>query len=127
MQVAVGIIRNEMGDILIAQRPQHKYKGGLWEFPGGKIEENETVFQALQRELQEELDITVLSAEPYMKFQHDYVDRIVMLNVWTVTLFTGEPKGNEAQPIRWISPHNLHHFEFPAGNRIILEKLSCEC
>jgi len=127
MHVAVGIIRNATGDILIAQRPQHKYKGGLWEFPGGKIEANETVFEALQRELQEELDITVLSAEPWLKFQHDYTDRIVMLDVWTVTDFSGEPRGKENQPIRWISPHDFYHFEFPAGNRVILEKLLCEC
>lgn len=123
MDVAVGIIRNAFGDILIAKRPEHKYKGGLWEFPGGKIESHETVFAALQRELEEELGITVLSAEPWLKFQHDYTDRIVLLNVWNVTNFTGEPAGREGQAIQWISPHDLHQFEFPAGNKVILENI----
>ncbi len=123
MHVAVGIIRNALGEILIAQRPKDKYKGGLWEFPGGKIEPEETIFQALQRELKEELGILVLAANPWLQFQHDYTDRIVLLDVWNVIQFSGEPNGKEGQPIQWVNHQQLHQFEFPAGNQVILEKL----
>ncbi len=126
MHVAVGIIRNAVGEILIAQRPKHTYKGGLWEFPGGKVEAGENVFQALQRELQEELAIHVIAAESLLQFQHDYTDRKVLLDVWTVTQFSGEPQGMEGQSIRWVQPSQFHQFEFPEGNRLILETL-CSC
>jgi 8-oxo-dGTP diphosphatase len=124
MHVAVGIIRNDSGEILIARRPEGKYKAGLWEFPGGKVEEIENAFEALQRELLEELNINVISAESFIQFQHDYIDRIVLLDVWTVTEFSGVPKGAEGQLIRWVSPTDLHQFEFPDGNRFILECIS---
>lgn len=123
MHVAVGVIRNSLGEILIAQRPKNKYKGGLWEFPGGKVEQNETVFQALQRELKEELAIEVISAESWLQFQHDYSDRIVLLDTWNVTAFSGEPRGVEGQLIRWVLPEDFHQFEFPEGNKFILEQL----
>lgn len=123
MHVAVGVIRNSLGEILIAQRPKNKYKGGLWEFPGGKVEQNETVFQALQRELKEELAIEVISAESWLQFQHDYSDRIVLLDTWNVTAFSGEPRGVEGQLIRWVLPKDFHQFEFPEGNKFILAQL----
>lgn len=123
MHVAVGILRNDAGELLIAQRPAHKYKGGLWEFPGGKVEPNETVFQALQRELKEELGIEVSNAESWFQFEHDYSDRIVLLDVWIVKKYSGEPHGMEGQPVLWVSPKNLQQFEFPEGNAVILQKL----
>jgi|SRR6185312_9225569 len=123
MHVAVGIIRNAAGDILIAQRPKNTYKGGLWEFPGGKVEAKETVFQALQRELKEELDIEVVTAKPWLQSQHDYSDRVVLLDVWTVTQFSGTPQGAEGQLIRWVSHQELNQFQFPEGNHFILMKL----
>jgi 8-oxo-dGTP diphosphatase len=123
MHVAVGIIFNTTGEILIAQRPADKYKGGLWEFPGGKVEANETGFAALQRELQEELGILVIAAEPWLQFQHDYTDRVVLLDVFKVTEFSGDPHGKEGQPIQWVSFQELDGFEFPAGNHVILARL----
>lgn len=124
MHVVVGIIRNTKGDILISERPKHKYKGGLWEFPGGKVEATENAFQALQRELKEELNIQVISAESWLKFQHDYSDRVVLLDTWHVTAFSGIPKGAEGQLIRWVSVNDLHEFPFPEGNHMILQAIS---
>ncbi len=123
MHVAVGIIRNTLGEILIAQRPKNTYKGGLWEFPGGKIEASETVFQALQRELKEELNIDVTQAESWLQWEHDYSDRIVLLDVWNVTEFLGTPQGAEGQLIRWVSRQALNQFQFPEGNHFILANL----
>jgi len=123
MHVAVGIIRNSAGKILIAQRPKNKYKGGLWEFPGGKVEAQENVFQALQRELKEELNIDVVAAEQWLQFQYDYSDRIVLLDTWKITEFFGVPQGAEGQLIRWVFSKDLPQFQFPEGNRFILERL----
>jgi len=123
MHVAVGILRNIHGEILIAQRPKNKYKGGLWEFPGGKVEPGESAFQALQRELAEELNIDVISADSWLTFQHDYSDRVVLLDTWHVTAFSGTPEGAEGQLIRWVFPRDFEQFTFPEGNHFILEKL----
>ena len=124
MHVVVGIIRNSLGEILIAERPKNKYKGGLWEFPGGKVEATESAFQALQRELKEELNIHVMAAESWLQFQHDYSDRIVYLDVWQVTEFSGTPQSAEGQLIRWVSVNDLHQFQFPEGNHLILQSMS---
>ncbi len=123
MHVAVGIIRNAAGEILISQRPDNKYKGGLWEFPGGKVEASESVYEALKRELKEELNIDIVAAQSWLQFQYDYTDRIVLLDTWNVTEFSGIPEGAEGQLIRWVSSSQLSQFEFPEGNRFILEKL----
>lgn len=116
IHVAVGVIVNAAGDILIAKRPDKVHQGGLWEFPGGKVEVNETLFDALKRELYEELAINVLATEPLIKIRHDYGDKVVLLDVHKVIQFSGEPQGNEGQPIKWVAPEQLHKYEFPAAN-----------
>ena len=123
MQVVVGIIFNSQQEIFIAKRPPDKYKGGLWEFPGGKVEKNETILQALQRELKEEIGIDVLDAKPWLITNHDYGDRFVILNVWTVTDFIGQPHGREGQQISWVSKHSLSQLEFPEGNTEIIKNI----
>jgi 8-oxo-dGTP diphosphatase len=123
MHVVVGIIINSQQEIFIAKRPPDKYKGGLWEFPGGKVELHETILQALKRELKEEIGIEVLAAKPWIITQHNYGDRFVELNVLLVTDFTGEPQGKEGQEIAWVSKNALSQFEFPEGNKKILAQL----
>ena len=123
MHVAVGLVLNAQGAILIAQRPPGKYQSGLWEFPGGKVEANETVFQALQRELLEEVDIHVITAEPWLQTEYDYSDRKVLLDTWRVTQFSGETRGKEGQLVQWITLDCLPQFQFPLGNREVIEKL----
>ena len=116
IHVAVGVIVSPDGKILLALRPEHAHLGGLWEFPGGKVEEGEAVDIALARELQEELAITVTACEPLVEIKHDYPDRAVLLDVWLVSAFTGEPCGNENQEIRWVAPAALMEYQFPAAN-----------
>jgi 8-oxo-dGTP diphosphatase len=123
IHVAVGIVKNACGEVLIAKRPPRKYKSGLWEFPGGKIEINETVFQALQREFKEEVNIQIIDAYSWLQIPYDYGDRNVFLDIWLITQFSGEAQGQEGQEIRWVSIDKLDEFQFPDGNKMILEKL----
>ena len=123
VHVVVGIILNAERKILIAQRLAHQEKGGCWEFPGGKVEENESAFLALQRELNEELKIQVQSATPWLQVTYDYPHKSVLLDTWLVSQFDGDPIGAEGQPVRWVSFDELAQFEFPEGNRKIIDKL----
>lgn len=120
LQVAVGVIKGADGKILIARRDESLHQGGLWEFPGGKIEAGETPEQALFRELKEELDIETLSAAPLITIQHRYPDRDVSLRVFLVDRFSGSARGCQGQPIRWVEPNELNQFAFPAANRPII-------
>ncbi|WP_137818111.1 Nudix family hydrolase [Pseudomonas sp. 2FG] len=120
VQVAAAVIRGVDGRVLLARRPEDKHQGGLWEFPGGKVEEGESVPAALQRELAEELGIQVSTARPLIQVQHDYADKHVLLDVWEVSAFSGEPHGAEGQPLAWVSAKQLADYEFPAANRPIV-------
>lgn len=120
LQVAVGVVKNPEGKILISHRHAELHQGGLWEFPGGKIEASETAESALARELNEELDITVIAASPLITIRHQYPDRCVQLNVFLVEQFSGEAKSLEGQPFKWVSPAELEHYAFPAANQPII-------
>ncbi|GAA0787420.1 Nudix family hydrolase [Marinobacterium sediminicola] len=120
IHVAAAVIRDRRGHILIARRPDDKHQGGLWEFPGGKVEPNEPVADALARELQEELGIQVTSARPLILIPHHYPDKSVLLDVWDVDGFKGEAHGAEGQPICWVAPEQLDEYDFPAANTPIV-------
>jgi 8-oxo-dGTP diphosphatase len=118
--VAAAVIRGADGRILIARRADAAHQGGLWEFPGGKVETGETVEAALARELEEELGIRPTAARPLIQVRHDYADKQVLLDVWEVSAFAGQAHGAEGQPLAWVSPRQLADYEFPAANRPIV-------
>lgn len=120
VHVAVAVITNARGEVLIARRPDHVHQGGLWEFPGGKVEPGETVVHALNRELREELGITAERASPLIRVAHAYPDKSVLLDVWRVASIHGEPHGREGQPVRWVAPEWLLDIAFPAANAPIV-------
>jgi 8-oxo-dGTP diphosphatase len=95
IHVVAAVIYGNSNQILIARRAAHLHQGGLWEFPGGKLEANESPYQGLVRELTEELDIRVTSATPFIQVSHDYTDKQVLLDVWQVTAFVGQARGAE--------------------------------
>lgn len=125
VHVAVGVISDTEGRVLVARRPADVHQGGLWEFPGGKREADETIVEALGRELHEELAIEIDPAAcfPVRKIRHDYQDKSVLLDVWRVNSFSGTPRGRESQPLAWKTPNQLNISEFPAANRRIIEIL----
>ncbi len=123
LRVAVGVISNASQEILIAKRSLERHQGGLWEFPGGKIEPGESTHAALCRELHEELGIEVLASRPLIRIPHDYGDKTVILEVRRVTSHVGQAMGREGQPLRWLSPKVMDPAEFPAANRPIINAL----
>ena len=123
VHVAVAVITNSDGDILIAKRPDDVHQGGLWEFPGGKVEIDESLEAALKRELYEELGIELQSCQPLLEIHHDYPDKQVFLDVWSVTSFSGQAYGREQQPIRWVALEALKEYDFPEANQPVLQAL----
>ncbi|ANI98794.1 CTP pyrophosphohydrolase [Polynucleobacter wuianus] len=100
-EVAAGILIDQSGRYLLGQRPAGKPYAGYWEVPGGKIEKGETVFDALKRELQEELGINIQSSEELTVLEHDYPHAYVRLYVSIIRDWTGTPKGCEGQALSW--------------------------
>jgi 8-oxo-dGTP diphosphatase len=120
LHVAVGVVFNNKREILITQRAQHKHEGGLWEFPGGKLEKNETALVALKRELYEEVGIIVQAATPLLQMTHNYPAISVLLDVWKVESFQGVARPRENQPLQWVTHTALAQFIFPAANQPII-------
>ncbi|WP_136248560.1 Nudix family hydrolase [Halomonas borealis] len=117
---AAAIISADGQEVLLARRPSNVDHGGLWEFPGGKLAPYETGFEALKRELHEELGIEIRRAQPLIRIHHEYADKHILLDVWQVRGFAGEPFGREGQAVRWVPMSELFNYPFPAANVPIL-------
>lgn len=126
VHVAVAVIVNSENEVLIALRHKDQHQGGLWEFPGGKVESQEPVYDALSREIKEELGLHILQANPLIEVTHDYGDKSVLLDVWSVTEYLGRPKGCEGQSLRWCAIDALQTEEFPAANKPIIAALQAQ-
>lgn len=121
--VVVGVVVNAHQELLVTQRPVQKSYSGYWEFPGGKKEPQETAYQALVRELKEELDIEVLSAEPWQQMEYAYPEKTVLLDLWIVRAFTGKLQGMENQAFQWVALNQLKTIDFLPANKIILDQV----
>jgi mutator protein MutT len=105
--VVAAVVIDAEGRVLIAQRPKKKHLAGGWEFPGGKLEPGEDRLEGLSRELREEIGITFAAPRPLMRVHHTYPTREILLDVWVVRRYTGEPKGLEGQALRWCAQQDL--------------------
>ena len=105
-EVAAGILLDSEGRYLLGQRPEGKPYAGYWEVPGGKIEVGESVFEALKRELQEELGIDIEESEELTVLEHDYPHAYVRLHVSIIRKWNGTPRGCEGQALSWESLSN---------------------
>jgi 8-oxo-dGTP diphosphatase len=114
--VAAGVLANAGGEILVTRRFEHAHQGGLWEFPGGKLEAGEEAGAGLARELDEELGIRLESARPLIRVRHDYADRRVLLDVWRVAAWHGRVHGREGQELRWLGVEALTDLAMPAAD-----------
>jgi 8-oxo-dGTP diphosphatase len=123
--VAAAALIDASGRVLIAQRPAHKQLGGLWEFPGGKVEPGEAPEQALVRELMEELGLTIEpdALDPFAFASHAYPDFHLLMPLYLVTRWTGEPVANEAQALAWVSPPAMRDYAMPPADVVLVERL----
>lgn len=124
-QVTAGLVW-ENGKVLIAKRPQGSHLGGLWEFPGGKQEEGETLEACLEREIEEELDLKVKAAQRLLTVEHEYESRSISLHVFSCTSLGGQPRAVQNQEFRWVDPSELEKLRFPPADLEIIKFLvSC--
>lgn len=111
---------------LACQRPAHKTRGLLWEFVGGKVEPGETKPQALIRECQEELGVTIEVGEQCMELTHEYPDLTVRLTLFHASIPQGDPRKLEHNDLRWITVEELGDLEFCPADQEIIEKLKLQ-
>jgi len=129
VEVAVGVLMDAAGAVLLGQRPVGKPYAGYWEFPGGKIESGETLFAALYRELQEEIDVRIDDAKEFMVLEHDYPHAYVRLHICLVKSWQGQARGLENQALGWLNIKDVDQLHTAGFDPIlpatlpILEKL----
>lgn len=119
-EIAVGVVEED-GEILISRRPEDAMLGGLWEFPGGKREDRESMPEALKRELKEELGVEVSVGEKIETVPHQYSHLSINLHAYWCSIESGTPRSREGQKWTWVRPGNLSDYAFPKANKTILE------
>jgi len=120
--VAAAIIQHNQLTLLTRRKPD-AHLGNLWEFPGGKVEPGESLPEALQRELREELGIGVEVLEEFYATTHHYSTRSVDLHFFKCRIVEGEPRALEVAEFRWVNSSDLVSYEFPEADRELVERL----
>ena len=121
--IGVGVVLNAAGEVLIDQRLEEGLLGGMWEFPGGKQEAGETIGACIDRELMEELGITVQVGEELITVDHAYSHKKLRFVVHLCTWVSGDPQPLASQQVRWVHPESLNNYPFPAANARIIAAL----
>ena len=122
--ISIAIVKNEQGQFLITRRQKGQHLAGKWEFPGGKVEDNESLEDAMIRELKEEVGLTVLDYSLFDSLVFQYDQLIVSLNFYLVNQFIGQAKGLEGQELKWVKLTDFANYEFPKANISVIKKLS---
>lgn len=122
--VVAAVIRDRAGRVLLTRRPQQTHMGGLWEFPGGKIEDGESPPEALQRELAEELGVEVEVGSPITFAVHEEEGLRILLLFYAATIAAGRPLGNEGQPVVWVEPRQLASYPTPPADAELVTRLA---
>lgn len=123
IEVAAGLVFRA-GKLLITQRPAASHLGGLWEFPGGKREPDETFEECLHRELKEELGIEVEVNELVETVSHDYSEKSVTLNFYRCSWKANEPQTLGCPAFQWVAPEELSEYQFPDADVKLVEMLT---
>ncbi len=124
--IAVGLVVDEGGRVFIQRRPEDAMLGGLWEFPGGKVEPGETPAEACAREIAEEVGITVEVGREIARVDHAYSHFRITMHAFYCRLATGEPTPANDEPWAWVSVDALDDYAFPRANRRVIEALQGE-
>lgn len=123
IHVVAGALFDADGRVLIAQRPPGKHMAGGWEFPGGKVEAGEETRAGLVRELREELGIEVHECAPLIAYEHQYPERRVLLDLWVVTRYSGEPQPLDAPALQWAAIDDLERVGLLEADRPMIAAL----
>ncbi len=121
--IAVGLIVNRENELLIALRPDNKMLGGLWEFPGGKQEAEESLVKTVERELNEELGVEVSVFDKYKQLKHAYSHFKITLHAYWCRIDSGTPRPIEGKRLEWISLNEIDRFPFPKANKTLIQSL----
>ena len=124
--IAVGVIADERGRLLVQRRPTDAMLGGLWEFPGGKREAGEPLVETCRREVREELGVEVLVGGPIVQIAHAYSHFKITLHAFRCQIVSGEPVHHAGEPVRWLTPGELDDAAFPRANRRLIDHLQEE-
>ncbi|WP_372880151.1 8-oxo-dGTP diphosphatase MutT [Psychromonas sp.] len=122
-EISIAIVKKTENLFLICLRPDGVHQGGKWEFPGGKVNQNETAEQAMLRELHEEVAITAIDYSLFDRMFFDYGDKQLNLNFFLISKFSGEAIANEGQVMRWVNKAELKNYTFPEANAAVIAKL----
>ena len=122
-EIGIGLVFNENGELLIDQRLESSSMGGMWEFPGGKKNSDESIEKTIERELQEELGIVVKVGVKLLSFEHSYSHKKLYFTVHICEWISGEPKPLVSQKLLWVHPDELFNFPFPSANKKIISEL----
>ena len=123
IDISIAIVKNRQNNFLISHRSDESHQGGKWEFPGGKVENQETPEAAMSRELFEEVGLTATQYHLFEKLFFDYGDKQLNLYFYLIEDFIGQACGKEGQPLQWVSKQQLANYEFPDANLSIIAKL----
>jgi mutator protein MutT len=123
MIIVVAAIIRRGAEILITRRFDHVHLPGLWEFPGGKVEPDESLEGALQREIREELGVDISVHEEYFSVQHEYPTKRMKLHFFNCTIHAGEPLPIEVADLKWVTPSELAAYPFPEADRELVARL----
>ena len=124
VSVVAGALYDARGRVLITQRPPGKALAGRWEFPGGKLHDGEDPRAGLVRELREELGVEVHAAERLMRYQVEQPDRVLWLDLWIVSSWSGTVAGLDGQAWTWVEPQDLPRHDILEADRPIVEALA---
>ena len=122
-EIGIGLVFNKKGELLIDQRLESSSMGGMWEFPGGKKNYDESIEKTIERELKEELGILVKVGEKLLSFEHAYTHNRLYFTIHICEWISGDPKPLASQKFLWVSPDKLFDFPFPAANIKIISEL----
>ena len=122
IEVGAAVIFNH-GNILISQRDDSSHLSGLWEFPGGKREDNETFEECVRREIKEELNVEVAVQNLFETVEYEYTEKIVLLRFYRCQYLRGEAKALGCRQFQWVPPSKLPSYSFPPANQQVIQKL----
>ena len=122
--IAVALLFDEGGRVLVQRRPEESMLGGLWEFPGGKRERGESLEEACRRELREELSVEIVIDDLFARVSHAYSHFRITLYAYRARIVDGTPSSSGGLPMQWVDVRDLNRLAFPRANRRVIEQLS---